>query len=338
MAELGREYAGVGSLLLDGRYELIREVRGSIGGEKIKIGRRFECRYCSSQDRSQFRTEAHTFPEALGNKWVISQDECDICNQKFSVYEGALAAAVSPFLTLGGVEGKNSTVRQTGRSAGNAVLKRSPTGTGRPHISAVAVGFDLPSLAKFDNHGKLRLNIPIAGVPFKPRHAYKALAKMGFSLLPEDEVTHYGNLRTWLMDINDTVEFPHLECGMSFASVGKSPPFVSGSILRRVNPLGMHPHMLFIYCSGSVCFQIDLLSDHLESHIPAVPIGAIKIQYSVVVGDETGRRIIEFRYGNPTPLNWSSQTTEPQPIETMVFDFDPETLKGNFTPVFRAIG
>jgi len=33
------------------------------------------------------------------------------------------------------------------------------------------------------------------GAVFRPRHAYKALAKMGFALLPEEELPNYEKLR-----------------------------------------------------------------------------------------------------------------------------------------------
>ncbi|QND70832.1 HNH endonuclease [Tardiphaga robiniae] len=327
-------FSRIDGLLLEGRYELLREIKGSTGAGRVKIGRMLECRYCSTRRANQFRKIAHTFPEALGNKWVISLDECDQCNQLFSLYEGALANAVSPFLTLGGVRGKGNKTRQTGRTAGNEVLEQRRTETGRQFL-AVANGYNLNSFASVNSNGNFEIKIPIAGVPFVPRLAYKALAKMGYALLPDDELQNYQKLKAWLLDTNDRVDFPVLECGMSFASIGHAPPFVAGCLLRRVAAKGMHPHIIFIFCAGSICFQLDLLSDHLEDHIPPVPCGAIGINYSVIIGDDKGERLLTFDYGMPIHINWASQASTPQPVETMILNFNPQTLKGEFTPVFR---
>lgn len=133
---------------------------------------------------------------------------------------------------------------------------------------------------------------------------------MAFALLPDEEINNYRKLRTWLADINDVEEFPTLECSMSFGTLGNSPPIVSGSILRRIDPKAMIPHLLFIFCAGSICFQMDLLSDHLEDHIPLVRTGAINIQYSAVMtaaGDA-------IHYRDPILLNWSSRELNHNPL------------------------
>ena len=52
-------------------------------GETIKNNR--TCRFCGKQTpHVKFDLKAHAFPEALGNKNVICQEECDDCNSLFS--------------------------------------------------------------------------------------------------------------------------------------------------------------------------------------------------------------------------------------------------------------
>lgn len=325
----------IGDLLLGGTYELLCDVRGSPSNGRILLGTKGICRFCGCNEPSNFRKIAHTFPEALGNKWVFSIDECDGCNDKFSLYEDSLANAVSPFLTLGGVKGKGGKTRQTGLTRGNNILARRP-GTERPMIFATSTGADLKEVFSANPfNSKVRLSIPIAGVPFRPRHAYKALTKMGFALLPNEELRNYQRLQAWLLDINDVVDLPVLEVAVSFGSIGNAPPLVSGSLLRRVDPSKPIPHILFLFCAGSVCFQIDLLSDHMEDHLPPIPCGAINIKYSVVIGDDKGRKNIKIQYGDPVHQNWSSLQTSPQPIKAMMLDFNTETCEGYFTPIFR---
>ena len=325
----------VGDLILGGRYEVLREVRGSIGNAHVEIGTKGVCRFCDKRDPSKFRNIAHTFPEALGNKWVTSLDECDDCNDAFSLYDDALANAVAPFLTLGGVEGKGGKTRQTGRSKGDRVLERRKADP-RSQIFVHATGVDLANVAGIGLDGKLKFKLPIAGVPFRPRHAYKALSKMGFALLPDTELCNYQRLRSWLLNRDDTEEFPNLEVCMSFDWIGNAPKFAMGTLLRRVSPTDITPHILFIFCAGSVCFQIDLMSDHKEDHLPPVPRGAIKIEYSVTVDGGDGR-YLKFDYRNLRHFNWSTHETRPQPIDAMMLDFDPRTCEGQLTPIIRSI-
>jgi hypothetical protein len=324
----------IGDPVLGGRYTLLAEVKGSIGGNAVHLGSKGKCRYCSATGTGRFRTKAHAFPQALGNKWVISRDECDTCNQLFSKYDDAIAKAVGPFLTLGGVKGKSNKVRQTGRSDGGAVLARRD-GAQRPGLSMHANNADPAQHVTVTPAGNLRLSMPIADDPFKPRHAYKALVKMAIAMLPDNELDNYKKLCAWLLDPEDAVEFPRLEVGISFASIGNAPPLTSGTLLRRSDPADVVPHILFIFSAGSVCFQVDLMSDHLEDHLPPVRSGMIKIEWTNIVGDPASSRELKFNYGKPLHLNWTSAVSEPQPVKAVVLDFDPGTQAGSLTPIFR---
>lgn len=302
--------------VLGGRYSLLAQVKASIGGGTVFLGAAGRCRYCGETDPARFRMVAHTFPEALGNKWVISRDECDGCNKIFSKYDDAIAKADSPCLTLGGVKGKSNKVRQTGRSGGDSVISRRGGADGQG-TNVFSNNADPAQHVSVTAEGVFRMTVPVAGVPFRPRQAYKALAKMGLALLPDDELNHYAKLRAWLLDADDNVDFPNLGVGLSFASVGNAPPLVVGALLRRTNPTDVVPHILFIFSAGSICLQIDLMSDHLEDHLPPVPVGSISVEWSNVIYDPDGPATIAFRYGKPVHLNWSSVENEPQPIKAV---------------------
>jgi hypothetical protein len=277
---------------------------------------------------------AHAFPEALGNKWIISRDECDRCNQAFSKYDDAIAKAVSPFLTLGGVKGKSNKVRKTGRSEGESVISRHGGADGQ-RINMFANNADPAQHVSVTAEGILRMTMPVANVPFKPRRAYKALVKMGVALLPDEELNHYTKLRAWLLDIDDKVDFTNLDVGLSFASVGNAPPVAVGTLLRRIDPDDLVPHILFIFSAGSICLQIDLMSDHLEDHLPPVLVGSINIGWSNVIDDPDGAAKIAFRYGKPVHVNWSLVESKPQPVKAIIFDFNPQTSIGSLSPIFR---
>ena len=325
----------VGDVVLGGRYVLLAQVRGSLGKGKVRIGVPGRCRYCGAMSPERFRNVAHTFPEALGNKWVESLDECDDCNGHFSVYDEALANSVSPLLTLGGTKGKDNKVRQTGRSAGASVVTRRQ-GQDRSKIE-VRVRTDDPAahaVAIDPASGRLRMEMPIAGVPFKPRHAYKALCKMAIAMLPESELGRYQKLRDWLLIVDDEVEFPILEVAMSFGSIGNAPPLVVGTLLRRAEPTDPLPYLLFVFSAGPVCLQIALMSDHEEDHYGFSHCGSISIDWVNVVGNDDLSESVRIEYGKPIHRNWSGASAIAQPVRAMVLDFDQATCEGRFTPIF----
>lgn len=54
-------------------------------GTKPTIGNKGACRFCklTVEDGATFKKIAHTISEALGNKQIITKDECDVCNKHF---------------------------------------------------------------------------------------------------------------------------------------------------------------------------------------------------------------------------------------------------------------
>lgn len=325
-----------GVLVAGGKYRVLQQVQASPSSRRIEIGTPNCCRYCGQTDPKMFRTAAHTFPEALGNKRIFSRDECDACNQLFSAYEDALATAISPFLTVGGTRGKGGTVRATGRSRGGAQARHRRSSDGKRQLSFIAQGVDLDEYAPVTPDGRhFELKIPLPPTPFRPRHAYKALVKMGLALVPEELLPHYTRLTRWLQDPVDQVDFNVLEVGLSFGSIGNAPPIVSGALLQRVNDEDEIPYLYFLFCAGSVCAQISLKSDDLEDHLPPSHMGDIRIEWASVLGGHPTKPPIRIEYRHERIFNWAELQTQPQPVEHFVLNFDALTTAGSLKPVFR---
>ena len=62
-------------------------------GEKRYIGEKSNqiCRFCKKdKSMTRFKSIAHAIPELLGNKSIISHEECDACNKFFATSEDHL--------------------------------------------------------------------------------------------------------------------------------------------------------------------------------------------------------------------------------------------------------
>jgi len=82
--------------------------------KKIYIGennkKKRVCRFCkkSKEDGATFKHIAHAIPEALGNKNIINNEECDECNSKFEkMIERDLINYLNIYRVFWGIKGKN---------------------------------------------------------------------------------------------------------------------------------------------------------------------------------------------------------------------------------------
>jgi hypothetical protein len=66
------------------------------------------CRFCGKRDDEvTFKSVAHAIPEFIGNRCMISMNECDECNQFFANNaEDHLSKASAPMRTMSQVRGK----------------------------------------------------------------------------------------------------------------------------------------------------------------------------------------------------------------------------------------
>jgi hypothetical protein len=316
------------------QYIVLTNVQVGVGDPTLYIGSAGRCRFCGTDNAKHFRKIAHTIPESLGNKWVISRDECDDCNTRSSQYEDALAKAVGPFLTLGGTRGKGNHVRQTGRSKGGSVVAHRD-GTERRELHFSARGISLDEVLRLDHtNGIVKLVMPVAGVPFAPRLAYKALLKMAVLLLPDAELDQFATARQSLLDPSALFPEPPLEVVASFGSIGNAPPLVAMCLLRRRAAEAALPSTIFILCAGSVCLRIWVFSDAWDAHVPRYPLTSMNLPWRVVL-NPPGVDPVVIEYLHQKGFDWTSEKQTPQPVQAMHLDFHLATRKGVFTPIFR---
>jgi hypothetical protein len=183
-------------LFLEMNYRLIVGHK-LVGQRKQRLGKKQprQCRYClKTKPETSFRQEAHSIPECLGNRSLISLDECDHCNQKFSqTFEDHFDKFTQPMRTMTGTCGKNG-----------VPTFKSRDGKARVHLNRKQMRF---SIEEKENAGVLSADEPnkamsltLKGHPYVPLEIYRCLVKMAFAILPDREVRHFDLTRRWLVE------------------------------------------------------------------------------------------------------------------------------------------
>ena len=317
-------------------YSVIADVSGTPEAGRVVLGELGRCRFCDRTTSRRFCKDAHTFLEAMGNKTVFSRDECAECNEIFGGYESHLCASVGVLLTLGGTPGKRNKVRKTGNSKAPMRIRHEAGEHRRISFDMNLENRPTGTSITFFGDKATSIRIPAPLEPFRPRQAYKALIKMGLAILPEDELSHFKRLLKWIQDPADSEEFPFLDVGFSLASVGNAPRTVRGTLLRRRSDEESVPYMIFLFCAGSACWQLDLMPDVKDDHLPPLQFGWSNIRWTSHLGAADTETSLVLDYGLPRHFDWSSNELQPGPIEWIDTHHDWLTGEGRIVPHFRA--
>lgn len=174
---------------------------------------RRRCRFCLGEGgevrdgrRVGFRTDAHLVPQQVGNEALLTDSECDACNNYASRYERELGEYTLPIRAILGVVGKRGTpAYEAGvgeyEDGTRAVVEVGHVG-GRVRIIAPD-GFDVVGV---DEQARtFTLSTPRRA--YRPLGVYKSLAKAAYALLDEDELVDFGMIRRLLTtaELDDAV-------------------------------------------------------------------------------------------------------------------------------------
>ena len=176
------------------KYEQIAHLRTDLD-KKIIIGisGNNTCRYCGkSKPQVTFRKAAHVIPEFLGNKHLLSNFECDRCNDLFSKYEDAFSKFLGPLRTLTQIRGKSKT--KIPKFVDHKTKNKIYETEGNINLDV----FDSSKIIKEMNEKKLIINT--FKNPYIPLFVYKALIKIGIAILDEREITSYDSCLNFLKD------------------------------------------------------------------------------------------------------------------------------------------
>lgn len=207
--------------------------RKSIGGKVPKEER--VCRFCRTQNgevnsfgtRVSFRNKSHAFSEALGNKNVISLDECDACNERFSTgCEFSLINLLSLFRSLHGLKGKG----------GQKTLR------GKNFTLDPQKGFDIKYDGTIDPTGnidRLEMNLELND-SVTPQDVYRCLAKFVISVVDDIELEFLDQTIEWVNGGFNAEKLPQVAI-LQASNFYKESPMLN-YYSRKIN--GLMPYLI----------------------------------------------------------------------------------------------
>lgn len=244
--------------------------------EKIFIGEKNKCRYCPETNPSKFNHIAHTCPEFTGNKSLFSNDECDTCNDIFSKYETELSNHSHFMRTLIGIRGKNRipsfisnnqsvSFKYDGKKlvAHVNLDKKKRERSLQDEGLTIKLDFQKNEQA-FDFKFKKKKHIPL--------FLFKALNKIGFSIMPQSELDAggFGKFTEWLKNTEQTFsnehEKPYFYIYHNQFSPLKRKPFLMLFKKREEYAKSNFPTFSFFFMFANFAYQVFIPFYEADEH------------------------------------------------------------------------
>jgi len=212
------------------------------------VGER-KCRFCGkSKPEVSFRKKAHAIPEFLGNKSLISMNECDICNEFFaSEYEDHLAKWFGPMRSLCQMQGKEGIPKYKSKeftaARGNKGMELF-----------INSDSSIMNNIKEGASGAFKIPVPMKTQPYIPIRAAKAFIKSAISVLPKELLSECGNTILWLLG-KATVNIDKFP--VFYAFTPGINPYKNGKVMicKRKNPDVEMPSLWFTIATTNFCFN-----------------------------------------------------------------------------------
>jgi hypothetical protein len=238
-------------------------------GAKIVLGDKNNriCRFCSLKPPAvKFSKVAHAIPEALGNKSIETEYECDTCNELFGEgIEHDLGNWSKPMRTMARIRGKS----------GVPTLKRG--GTTGWRIEYGESGFKIKSyeddpVFTLDEVNKT-ITFKLKRDPYTPVAVLKAFMKIGVTLMPEEEVENFRDVIAWVKDKDHARKFADKSPVFYSFQPGPMPnDKMAAIILRRKPGVSGCPYAFLVLGYGNEVFQVAIPSPQHDAAINGKPV------------------------------------------------------------------
>lgn len=147
------------------------------------------CRFCNSRNGdTSFKTEAHIIPKMLGNKYLVSDFECDTCNRIFSNYESHLSHFFGPVRAFQKLYGLGQDYKF--KSPDKKVIAENFNSYGLENSFSISRDDVKDQTFDFNRTGG-EVKIKFIKHSYSPLLVYKSILKIALSCLSEKDVKGY---------------------------------------------------------------------------------------------------------------------------------------------------
>lgn len=186
---------------------------------KIKIGESNKskrvCRFCKeSKPAINFTKEAHAISEAIGNKKLILNEECDECNEFFDKnIERDFFNFHRLSLTMHGIKGKDNKISKIKKDNAFEISKdKDSHEISIKHKEVKNFSIEPSQNLVFETGEKVKL-----------QSLYKALCKFSLSVIESKYIEHFHDTMSWLKDQKQINSLPKVAILNSDGILAKEP-------------------------------------------------------------------------------------------------------------------
>lgn len=203
------------------------------------------CRFCKNGMHTEvkvtFDKKAHAFSEALGNKALILNEECDVCNDIFgSTIEDDFITYLDIYRTFYNVKGKNGIPKLKYKNGGMVTSV-----DGKMIVQSQNIDFD-------EQTGDLNTLLE-SHKTIKKVNIYKTLCKYVLSTINEEELVHLQDTINWIKSEDDEyIPLPKVGILMSHEMFVETPVL---AIYIRKDDNGKSPHIVGEFKFKSLIFS-----------------------------------------------------------------------------------
>ncbi|EHP7597635.1 MULTISPECIES: HNH endonuclease [Enterobacterales] len=294
----------------------------SKGEKEVCIGMDDKCRYCGkSHTETTFKNKSHAIPLFLGNYVYISRDECDDCNKAFSEgIEDHLDKYTKPFRLVAKIKGRKKVPAYKSKDQKSRFSFSSESG-----ISEITdtIGFEKVEI----DHDNKTVKYTFEREPYIPIAVYKALVKIGISLMPEPLLPMFTKTIEWLRDSdhNNILFKPAILLYKFIPGEKPNKPLVIQLMHKKNDKIKGYPSCVLIIGFGNVVMQVMIPS---AFDAVAKDIKMTFVPFPTPFDEE-------WRYGNPQQSTLDLTSSEivinekfPMTFKAQdIIPYDPNTQK-----------
>lgn len=216
------------------------------------------CRFCGKgEEEVTFELRAHVLPECIGNKYLLSYYECDICNKKFGKsIEGEYSNFFNFYHNALCIKGKKNIPAYQTKDQ-KSIAKWKKDNDGKKQFMFKEPKDSITTYIDIDNNELRRVGVAPTYIPMG---VFKCFIKMAIGLLPDDECFIFKDTIKWLSEkkYRNIYENKQLYCRfIMIPGFWTERPIECTLYKRRFNTINV-PYMLFHLTYGSFSYLIEV--------------------------------------------------------------------------------